>query len=189
MSLSKVTDQSVNIREAVDEFMVKFFVALRRGDARELPEHGMARRHRRRGGRSSDAGRRVRRHGGHRQELRPHHARLADPRAGAAGRRRDHRHRDDGREDGGRLRPHRSRRLRLEPYRRPDARGHAGDRDRLHAERFRQVDRRRVHQQHVLDRRHRADRVLDRRRRVHALPGREAAAGHQEDRGRARGDL
>jgi len=28
MSLSKVTDQSVNIREAVDEFMVKFFVAL-----------------------------------------------------------------------------------------------------------------------------------------------------------------
>ena len=28
MSLSKVTDQSVNIRDAVDEFMVKFFVAL-----------------------------------------------------------------------------------------------------------------------------------------------------------------
>jgi multidrug efflux pump subunit AcrB len=28
MSLSKVTDQSVNIRSAVDEFMVKFFVAL-----------------------------------------------------------------------------------------------------------------------------------------------------------------
>ncbi len=28
MSLSKVTDQSVNIRESVDEFMVKFFVAL-----------------------------------------------------------------------------------------------------------------------------------------------------------------
>ena len=28
MSLSKVTDQSVNIRAAVDEFMVKFFVAL-----------------------------------------------------------------------------------------------------------------------------------------------------------------
>ena len=28
MSLSKITDQSVNIRESVDEFMVKFFVAL-----------------------------------------------------------------------------------------------------------------------------------------------------------------
>ena len=28
MSLSKVTDESVNIRSAVDEFMVKFFVAL-----------------------------------------------------------------------------------------------------------------------------------------------------------------
>src|SRR6185437_5567698 len=28
MSLSKVTDQAVNIRSAVDEFMVKFFVAL-----------------------------------------------------------------------------------------------------------------------------------------------------------------
>jgi multidrug efflux pump subunit AcrB len=28
MSLSKVTDQAVNISSAVDEFMVKFFVAL-----------------------------------------------------------------------------------------------------------------------------------------------------------------
>ena len=28
MSLSKVTDQSVNIRASVDEFMVKFFAAL-----------------------------------------------------------------------------------------------------------------------------------------------------------------
>ena len=62
----------------------------------------------------------------------------------------------------------------------PDARRDAGDRDRLHAERLRQVDRRRVHQQHVLDRRRRADRILDRRRSVHALSRGEAAAGHQE---------
>lgn len=28
MTLTKVTDQSVNIRSSVDEFMIKFFVAL-----------------------------------------------------------------------------------------------------------------------------------------------------------------
>ena len=161
----------------------------RRGDARELSQHGMARRHRRRGGGSSDPGRGIRRHGGHRQGLRPHHARLVDPGAGAAGRRRDHRHRDDGREDGGRLRPHPRSGLCVEPYRRAHARRDPGDRDRLHAERLRQVDRRRVHQQHVLDRRHRADRILGRCRRVHALPGSEAAPEHREARGRARGDL
>ena len=77
----------------------------------------------------------------------------------------------------------------VEPYRRAHARRDAGDRDRLHAERLRQVDRRRVHQQHVLDRRHRADRILGRRGRVHALSRREAAAEHREARGRARGDL
>ena len=82
----------------------------RRGDAGVLPQHGMARRHRRRGGGSSDAGCGIRRHGRHRQGLRPDHARLVDPGAGTPGRRCDHRHRDDGREDGGRLRPHRARR-------------------------------------------------------------------------------
>ena len=157
----------------------------RRGDARELSQHGMARRHRRRGGRSSDLGRGIHRHGGHRQGLRPHHARLVDIGTGTAGRRCDHRHRDDGREDGGGVRPHPGSGLCVEPYRRAHARRDAGDRDRLHAERFRQVDRRRVHQQHVLDRRHRADRILGRCGRVHALPGGEAAPEHREARGRA----
>ena len=189
MSLSKVTDQSVNIRAAVDEFMVKFFVAL--GVVMLVSFLSM-------GWRVGivvaaavplTLGRGIHRHGGHRQGLRPHYARLVDPGAGAAGRRCDHRHRDDGREDGGRLRPHPRGGLCVEPYRRAHARRDPGDRDRLHAERLRQVDRRRVHQQHVLDRRHRADRILDRRRRVHALPGREAAAEHREARGRARGDL
>jgi hypothetical protein len=166
MSLSKVTDQSVNIRTAVDEFMVKFFFAL-----------GVV------------MGCGLRRDGGHRQGLRPDHARLVDPGAGTPRRRRDHRHRDDGREDGGRVRPHQCSSLCVEPYSRTDARRHAGDRDRFHAERLRQVDRRRVHQQHVLDRGHRARRILGRGRRVYAVPRSEAAAEHCEARGRARGDL
>jgi multidrug efflux pump subunit AcrB len=43
MGLSKVTDQSVNIRSGVDEFMAQVLRRTRRGDARELPQHGMAR--------------------------------------------------------------------------------------------------------------------------------------------------
>ena len=61
--------------------------------------------------------------------------------------------------------------------------------DRLHADRLRRVDRRRVRQQHVLDRRLRADRLLGRGGRLHAVSRREAAARHQAGRGRARGDL
>ena len=78
MSLSKVTDQSVNIRAAVDEFMlsssplgVVMLVS--------CSQHGMARWHCRRGGGPSDLGRGIHRHGRHRQGLRPHHARPADP--------------------------------------------------------------------------------------------------------------
>ncbi len=161
----------------------------RRGDACQRSQHGMARRHRRRGGGSPDARRRVRRHGGDRQGLRPDHARVVDLGARPLGRRRDHRDRDDGREDGGRLRTRARGGLCLEPHRRAHARRDPGDRDRLHAERLREVGGRRVHEQHVLDRRNRARRLLGRRRRVHALPGGEAAAEHREARGRARGDL
>ena len=45
---------------------------------------------------------------------------------------------------------------------------------------FARSTRRRIHQQHVLDRRHRADRLVGRRGGVHALSGREAAAEHQD---------
>ena len=55
-----------------------------------------------------------------------------------------------------------------------------GDGDRLHAERLRQVDRRRVHQQHVLDRRHRADRFVAGRRAVHSLLRRQVVACRQK---------
>jgi hypothetical protein len=161
----------------------------RRGDARELPQHGMARRHRRGRRGSSHAWRPCSSSWRDRQGLRPDHAGLVDPRARTPGRRRDHRHRDDGGEDGRRLRPHRGGGLCVESHGRTHACRHPGDRDRLHAERLRQVDGRRVHQQHVLDRRHRADRVLDCRGRVHALPGGEAAPEHREARGRARGHL
>jgi multidrug efflux pump subunit AcrB len=79
MGLSKVTDQAVNIGASVDEFMLKFFAALlvvmlvcfvsmgwRVGIvvAAAVP---------------LTLGRRVHGDGGHRQELRPHHAGLADP--------------------------------------------------------------------------------------------------------------
>ena len=83
------------------------------------------------------------------------------------------------------VRPRRRSGLCVESYRRAHARRDAGDRDRLHAERLRQVDRRRVHEQHVLDRRRRADRILDRRCSVHALSRGEAAPEHQEAPGRA----
>ena len=58
----------------------------------------------------------------------------------------------------------------------PDAVGHAGHRDRPHAGRLRPVERRRIRRQHLLDRRLRADRILGRGGGLHALSRREAAA-------------
>ncbi len=189
MSLSKVTDQSVNIRAAVDEFMVKFFVAL--GVVMLVSFLSMGWR----------VGIVV-------AAAVPLTLAAVFVVMAATGKDFDRITLgslilalgllvDDAiiaiemmvvkMEEG--LRPHRSGGLCVESYGRTHARRDAGDRHRLHAERFRQVDRRRVHQQHVLDRRHRADRVLDRRGRVHSLPGREAAPEHREARGRARGDL
>ncbi len=75
MSLTKVTDQAVNISAAVDEFMVKFFVALLVVMLVSFAEHGLARGPRGRGRRAADAGGRLRGDGRDRQELRPHHAR------------------------------------------------------------------------------------------------------------------
>ncbi len=75
LSLTKVTDQAVNISASVDEFMVKFFVGAAGRHAGELSEHGLARRPCGGRGGAADAGRGLRGDGRDRQELRPHHAR------------------------------------------------------------------------------------------------------------------
>ena len=100
ISLSKVTDQAVNITTAVDEFMLKFFVAL--GVVLIVSaEPRLACRDRCGGCRSPDLGGGLRDHAGHRAGVRPGHTRRPDPGARPSGRRRHHRHRDDGGENGG----------------------------------------------------------------------------------------
>ena len=89
----------------------------------------------------------------------PHHARRADHRARPARRRRHHRGRDDGGEDGAGLGPDARRLLRLDLDRLPDAHRHARDGGRLPAGRLRQFGGRRICRRHLLGRRHRADRV------------------------------
>ena len=111
-----------------------------------------------------------------------HHARRADHRARPPGRRRDHRHRDDGGEDGAGLGPRARRDLRLDVDRVPDADRHAGDRRGLPAGRLRQVELRRICRRHLLGRRPRADRLLVRRRAVHALSRAQAPAEPGEAR-------
>ena len=110
----------------------------------------------------------------------PHHPRRADHRPRAARRRRDHRHRDDGGEDGAGLGSRASGDLRLDLDRLPDADRHAGHRRGLPAGRLRQVELRRICRRHLLGGRPRADRLLDRRGGVHALSRPEAPAGFRQ---------
>ncbi len=189
MGLSKVTDPGREYPRCRRRVHGQVLRRTGCGDARELSAWAGASASVRRGGGSSDPGRGICRHGGHWPRLRPHYARLADTGPRAPGRRCDHRHRDDGREDGGGLCARRGSGLCLESYRRTHARRNSSDRHRLHAERLRQVDRRRIHQQHVLDRRVRANRIVDRCGGVHAVSGGEAASGHRETRGWPRSDL
>ncbi len=106
----------------------------------------------------------------------PHHARRADHRARPAGRRRHHRGRDDGGEDGAGLGPHARGVLRLGLDRLPDAHRHAGHGRRLPAHRLRQFRGRRICRRHLLGRGDRADRLLVRGGDLHALYRRQAAA-------------
>ena len=86
MSLTKVTDQAVNISSAVDEFMVKFFVALLVVMLVSVLSMGW------RVGivvaacSAADAGRRLCGDARDRQEFRSHHARGTNPGPGVAGR-------------------------------------------------------------------------------------------------------
>ncbi len=133
MTLSKVTDQAVNITSSVDEFMIKFFCCPAGRDARLLPQHGLACRRCRRSRGATDTGDRICGDGRNRQEFRPDYAGFAHPGLRVAGRRRDHRHRNDGREDGGRLRPHQGFGICLEPHGSTHAVRHTGYRHRIHA--------------------------------------------------------
>ena len=148
----------------------------------------LAHRHRGRAVGAAGAGDRVRRHVRGRARPAPHHARRADHRARAAGRRRHHRDRDDGGEDGAGFRSRPRGDLRLDLDRVPDADRHAGDGRRLPAGRLRQFEHRRICRRHLLGRRPGADRVLVRGGAVHALSRREAAAGFRQARAAARTD-
>ena len=66
---------------------------------------------------------------------------------------------------------------------------HAGDRGGLHAQWLCRLHRGRIHQQHVLDRRHRVDRLVGGGGGVYTVSGRQVAAGSEEDRRRPRGDV
>ena len=137
--------------------------------------------HRHRGGAVGAAGAR---HRLHRDECNgtgsaPHLSRRADHRPRPPGGRRDHRGRDDGGEDGAGLGPRPRRIVRLGIHGLPDAHGNAGHRRRLPADRLRQFCGRRIHGNHLLDRRHLAGGVLVCRCHLHTLYRREAVAGHE----------
>ena len=187
MTLDKVTDQAVNIASAVDEFMMKFAMALGVVLLVSLAASAGASASSWRG-RPADARRRVH-HAGDRPVLRPHHARRSHPGARSSRGRRHHRHRGDGGEDG---------------------RGH----DRIKAAAyawshtaapmlsgtlvtiagflpvgFGALDGRRIRRQHLLGRGVRPHRPLDRRGGLHALSRRQDAARDQTDRRRSPRDL
>ena len=163
---------------------------LRRGArhraAGELPVARLARRHRGRAVGAAGARDRAHDHVRGRHRPSPHHARRADHRARASGRRRHHRHRDDGGEDGAGLGPRPRRDLRLDLDRVSDADRHAGHRRGLPAGRLRQVERGRICRRHFLDRRSRADRLVGRGGAVHALSRPQAAARSRQARRRTR---
>ena len=106
----------------------------------------------------------------------PDHARGADHRARAPGRRRDHRHRDDGGEDRGRLGPDAGGRGGLGHHRLPDADRHAGDGGGVHPGRLRRLGGGGVCRRHLLGGGDRADRLVVRGGDLHALPRGDAAA-------------
>ena len=146
---------------------------------RLLPGARLAHRHRGRGVGAAGARHRLHRHERDGARPAPHHARRADHRARPVGRRRHHRGRDDGGEDGAGLGPHPRRVLCLGIHRVSDADRYAGHGRRLPADRLCQFGGRRICRRHFLDRRDRAGRLLVRRGDLHALYRRQAAAEHQ----------
>ncbi len=142
----------------------------------QLPLARLAYRHRGRDLRAAGAGDRLRRHELHGHGPAPHHAWRADHCARPAGRRRDHRRRDDDREDGAGGRPAEGRIVRLGFDRVPDVDGHADHGGGLPADRSCGIRRRRIRRRHLLDRLDRAARLMGRCRDLHALSRRQAVA-------------
>ena len=115
-------------------------------------------------------------------------ARRADHRARPAGRRRDHRGRDDGAQAGAGLGSAACRDLRVHQHGVPDADRHADHCGELPADRHGEDQRGRVHVLDLPGRGHLADPVVDRRGDLHAVHRVQAAAGqhgasmaHDED--------
>ncbi len=104
-------------------------------------------------------------------------ARRADPVAGTAGRRRDHRRRDDGDQAGAGLRPLPGGGLRVHEHRVPDADRDAGDGRRLPADRHGEERNRRIHALDLPGVGDRADRVVGDRRGRDPFPRLQDAAG------------
>ena len=185
IDITQVADQPHIVDGSVSEFLTVFLEALAHRAAGELPHARPA--HRRRGGALGAAGARDRlhRHVRDRPRPAPHHARCAHHRARAPGRRRHHRDRDDGGEDGAGFRPRPGGHLRLDLDRVPDADRHAGDGGGISSGRLRQFEHRRVRRRHLLGGRPRVDRLLVRGGAVHALSRHEAVAGFRQTRRRA----
>ncbi len=145
---------------------------------RLLHRAGLAHRHRRGAVGAAGAGDRLHHHERDVARSAPHHARRADHRAGAPGRRRHHRGRDDGGEDGAGLGPRSRGVVCLGVHRVSDADGNAGDGCRLPPHRFCQFRGRRICRRHLLDRGDRAGGLLVRRGDLHPLYRCQAAAQH-----------
>ena len=187
-TFEKVIDQAEVIRNAVDEFQIKFFVALLVVMV-VSPESWLASWDCGRGRGSAHAIRHARCDAVRRHQSRPDLAGRPDPGSSITGRRRHHRDRNHGRKNGRGLGQDQGRRLRLEPHRRANAGRHSRDHHRPDADWLRSFPSGRIRQKPLLGRLHCAPDVVDRCRNVYALPGRETVAGHQADRRRLRRHL
>ena len=155
VELERVADQPTTVKDAIWDFERSLLEALIIVIAVSLAQPRLAHRPRRRDVGAAGARRRRDRDARDGLEPRAHLARLADHRARPAGRRRDHRHRDDGGEDGSRAGT---------ASRRPPSPTQSTAMPRLTGALitvagfmpigFSQVDHRRIRGRHLLDRRH-----------------------------------
>ena len=152
INVDQIADQPKVVEHAVGEFVHSFIEALAIVLFVSLPGARLAHRHRGRGFGAAGARDRLHRHERDVARSASHHARRADHRARATGRRRHHRGRDDGGEDGAGLGPRPRGVLCLGIHRVSDADGNAGDGRGIPADRLCQFGRRRICRRHLLDR-------------------------------------
>ena len=184
ITVDQIADQPHVVEHSIAEFVKSFGEALAIVLIVSFLSLGLPHRHHRRALGAAGARHRLPGDGGDGDRPQPHHPRRADHRARAAGRRRDHRHRDDGGEDGAGLGPGERRRRGLGHHRLPDADRHAGDRRRLHPGRLRRLGGGRVRRRHLLGGGDRAGGLVVRRGDLHALSRGEAPAEPRAGRAR-----